>query len=337
MLVEFPVGCKDANDVLLKHGKQGLRDCINNAKPYPVEGIYDISVVQHELDFIYDHGMPSAKGAKVSNEFDGLYKFYPGFQTVVTGIPNAGKSPFVDMICMNLAKHHGQKTAFFTPEHGFITFHAMRLIRQFANKQYLPNYNGRMSMAEKANAEEFVKEHIHYVHPKDENFTIDNILDGFSYLIAKYGINNCVIDPWNTIEHHMERNETEHNYIGKILNRIRYFCQYHHVHMFVVAHPRKINKKKDSKEFEVPTLYDISGSSNWRNIPEGGIVVYRKYDRDGRKTLYTQVLVQKVKYEWLGSTGDCKLVFDVASQNFRPWVEHEEYLNEKFAGIDVPF
>jgi len=38
--VDYPSDCKDANEVLLKHGAERLRDIINSAAPYPVDGLY---------------------------------------------------------------------------------------------------------------------------------------------------------------------------------------------------------------------------------------------------------------------------------------------------------
>ena len=38
--VSWPDDCKDANDILCLYGREGLRDLIDSAKPWPVSGIY---------------------------------------------------------------------------------------------------------------------------------------------------------------------------------------------------------------------------------------------------------------------------------------------------------
>ena len=41
--IHYPEGCKDANDVLLKHGKDGVDSLITGASPWPVAGLFDFS------------------------------------------------------------------------------------------------------------------------------------------------------------------------------------------------------------------------------------------------------------------------------------------------------
>src|SRR3546814_8506073 len=41
-IVSYPGGCKDLNEVLIAHGPAGVRQAINDARPYPVKGLYTI-------------------------------------------------------------------------------------------------------------------------------------------------------------------------------------------------------------------------------------------------------------------------------------------------------
>jgi len=330
-LVNFPEGCKDANDVLLRHGADALKHCVEVAELVPIAGTYDIGVVDHELEKIYTEGFPEGKVCKLSYEFDELVSFHPGTLMVITGIPNAGKSPFMDHIIINLASEYGWKTAIYTPEHGFITLHAQRLFRQFIGKQYLPGYNNRMDVNEKDLAKVFVKDHIKYIYPDRGEFSMDNILDGAAYHIAKHGVKVLVIDPWNTILHEQKPNENETAYVGRMLNKLKYFAQEHGIFLALIAHPVKMQKKKDTGDYDIPKLYDISGSANWFNVPDIGVCVYRQYDNSGKRTLYTRVFVQKMKWEFMGSTGYCDFEFDVASQRFN---KRERNVETFDVGID---
>ena len=87
----------------------------------------------------------------------------------------------------------------------------------------------------------------------------------------------------------------------------------------MVAHPTKLQVDEKTGLQRVPTMYDISGSANWFNVPESGIVVYRHYSKDKKETLWTDVYVQKMKFDFLGKTGHCKFKFNVASQIFEPF------------------
>ncbi len=52
----YPEGCKDANDVLLKKGKQALAECFDNAEPWPVAGLYEASRYFSEVDDLFQNG-----------------------------------------------------------------------------------------------------------------------------------------------------------------------------------------------------------------------------------------------------------------------------------------
>jgi twinkle protein len=58
--------------------------------------------------------------------------------------------------------------------------------------------------------------------------------------VVRYGIFGLVIDPHNQVEHKRPSNMTEHEYIGDVLRKLRSFAKSYGVHIFYVAHPRKI-------------------------------------------------------------------------------------------------
>lgn len=54
--VTWPEGCKDANDVLVKHGPTALKTCIEGAEPYPVEGLLRVNDVARDAWRIFEQG-----------------------------------------------------------------------------------------------------------------------------------------------------------------------------------------------------------------------------------------------------------------------------------------
>ena len=89
------------------------------------------------------------------------------------------------------------------------------------------------------------------------------------------------------------------------------------MHTFLVAHPRKIAKRKDSVLYEIPTLYDVNGSANFYNMTDNGITIYRQFTEDAQ-TSHTVINVQKVKHKFQGKIGYCKFNFDSSCQRFNP-------------------
>lgn len=311
-IVEFPEGCKDANDVLQSYGKEVLRQCLKNSYAYPIEGVFAVKDFIDEVNEIYRNGYPN--GAKTGwPSLDSHLNLYPGQLTIVTGIPNSGKSPFTDNLMMNLSENEGWRHAVFSPENGSISNHIIRLIRQYKRKNFFPGYHGRCTEADVTNALAFVNDHFYFVNPANERYTIEKILEGFEYLVTKYGVRLVLIDPWNTLEHHKPKDESETNYVGRTLNRFKYFARDMGVHFVLIAHPRVPEKYYLNY---VPNLYSISGSANWYNIPDIGVIVHRHMAEDKKTTEYNQIVIEKMKFDWVGSRGAVKLDFEVASQRF---------------------
>lgn len=48
-IIDFPEDCKDANDVLVKHGQERLYECYENARAYPIEGVFGVDSVEKKL------------------------------------------------------------------------------------------------------------------------------------------------------------------------------------------------------------------------------------------------------------------------------------------------
>jgi twinkle protein len=283
------------------------------ASPYPVEGVFAVSDFEEERREIYRHGYPN--GAKTGwSDLDAYYALYPGQLTVCTGVPNSGKSPFMDNLMMNLAENEGWRHAVFSPENGAISNHIIRLIRQRARKNFFPGYNGRCTSEDVDGALSFIMEHFYFVNPDNESYRIDKILDGFEYLVVKHGVRLVLIDPWNTLEHQKPKDESETNYVGRTLNKFKYFARDMGVHFVLVAHPRTPEKYHMNY---IPNMYSISGSANWYNIPDVGIIVHRHMSDDKKTTEYNQIIIEKMKFDWVGARGSVKLDFDVASQRFK--------------------
>jgi twinkle protein len=172
-----------------------------------------------------------------------------------------------------------------------------------------------MSCEEKDEAMEFINKHFFWILPENENYTVQNILDAAAYLTLKEGIKSLVIDPWNCLEHNYGQ-DTETEYTKKTLNKLIYFEREHGLHLFLVVHPAKMRRKASSSQYEIPTLYDCSGSAQFYNKAEIGMTIWREFDRELNQTKYSAVFINKVKHNYMGETGTVKFDFDVKSQRF---------------------
>lgn len=311
--VIWPSECKDANDVLRSFGAVVLREAIEHAEPYPLSGVFDVSDVSDRIDRLYEHGWE--RGVSTGwEEIDQLYTVRPGEFTVITGIPNSGKSNWVDALTVNLARLHGWRFAVFSPENQPLEDHMARMCEKWAGVPFAEGPTPRMDRESLRRAKDWVREHFTWILPDDDQeWTVETVLDRAKALVFRRGIRGLVIDPWNELEHAPPHGITETVYTGQVLKHIRQFARRQGVHVWVVAHPQKLYRDKESGNYPVPTLYDISGSANWRNKADCGVVVWRNFG-DGHTPV--EVHVQKIRFRQIGKLGMAKLKYQPATQTY---------------------
>lgn len=303
--VRWPEGCKDANEVLVKHGAAKLREHIDNAQPYPIAGVFEVEDLSDRIEHLYLNGWE--KGVETGwEEVDQYYTVRPGEFTVVTGIPNSGKSNWVDALAVNLAAIHGWRFAVFSPENQPLEDHMARIIEKYARAPFSMGPTERMDRDTLRQSKAWAQEHFFWILPDDDaDWTVDTVLDRIKALVFRKGIRGAIIDPWNELEYSPPQGVTETVYVAQTLKRIRQFARRHGIHIWVVAHPQKLYREKDGK-YPVPSLYDISGSAHWRNKADNGVCVWRDFEKDDAMV---QVHVQKVRFRQIGRVGLAQLKY----------------------------
>ena len=297
------VDCKDANDALVTHGPDVVRECVENALPYPLKSLHDASVFEADNIKLF-RGDTERVYLTGWSDVDEFYKIRPGEFTVVTGYPGAGKSQWVDALLVNLARMYDWRfalCAFETPPGR----HLSTFAELHQGKPFWPNMAGRMSEDELRESHKWIGNHFYFMQPKDENPTIDWILETAAEAVMRYGIKGLVIDPYNEIEHNRPGNMTETEYVSLLIAKTKRFAQAHAVAVWFIAHPAKPMKMKDG-EYPPVTLYDISGSAHWHNKADVGIVVIRGVGN-------TIINFRKVRFKEVGHIGEAKLNFNVST------------------------
>lgn len=303
--VEWPEGVKDANEYLVARGGASLHEYCLAPSPWPIDGLYTVQDYAGDVMSLFEHGR--ARGISTGYpSLDQLYTVAPGQLTVVTGIPNNGKSEFIDQLTVNLAKREGWVFGLCSFEND-----PPNHISKLAEKWLcLPFWDGptiRMTSWNLEKAIERLQEHFHFMRCEGEVApTLDWILEKARILVFRFGIRGLVIDPYNEIEHQRPANMTETEYVSHMLARIKRFAAVHGVHVWFVAHPAKM--KPEGGKTPPPTLYEISGSANFVNKTDCGLVVHRGDERDT-----TEIWVRKVRFKWVGQQGKATLGYNRAT------------------------
>lgn len=285
--------CKDLNEVKKYLGAEAVREIIDNAKPWPVSGLFRLSdYPEVEIPQMCELGL--------SEELDQMMKFYQGQFIVCTGVPNVGKSTFINQASVLLAMRHKWPVAIFSGEKDVKPFLAQELMTAFLGKA-----KKDWSFEERKRAEAFVQRYyqfIDYDEASDSEIDVEFVLNRAATAVFRDGVKMLIIDPWNELEHNRPMNVSLTEYVGKMIKRMKRFAKQFGCAVCVVAHPTKLPPDT------IPGLYHISDSAHWANKPDLGIVVHSGDDENPNAR---QIIIPKVRLKRIaGNTGVVPLAFD---------------------------
>lgn len=299
--------CKDANEYFIKYGGLELLEVVKNAKDIPVDGNITIEVLRDDLEDLFINGIQPGKRIGL-NEIDKYCTWETKRLAVVTGRPGSGKSEFVDYLISKLNLEHGWKAAYFTPENFPLKYHYAKIFEKFIGTEFS---SLRSTQIDFDIAYEYAKENFFYILPEND-ITLDKILLNARSYIKSKGIKILVIDPYNKLDHQIERNQTETQYISKLLDKLTLFAKLYDLLIFLIAHPVKLEGNT------IPTLYNISGSAHFYNKTDYGFTVHRVINHENVMTNEIEIHWQKIKFKHLGEQGISELIYNYKNGRFEP-------------------
>ena len=310
-IVTYGEGCKDANELLLQQGAEALRRAIAEAQEVPLEGVFTASDVKEELLGLFEKGLQ--KGATLDmGDLDELLSLEVGRLMIVTGIPGDGKSEFLDEMAIRFSLKYDWRCAWFSPENFPVTLHHPKLIEKLIGKRFK---KGLMNPLELDAAIGYLSQNFFDILP-EEGYRVDTILERAETLVRRKGIRVFILDPYNCLEHQIPSGQSETQYISEFLEKLRSFARRRQVLVILAAHPTKMKRDPLTKQFPVPTMYDISGSAAFFNKADFGIAVERDRSRG-----VTRIHVQKVKFRHLGYPGIASFKYNHHNGRFMAFEE----------------
>lgn len=295
--VDWPEGCKDANDMLLSDGPEALLDRVSEgALPWPINGVYHLSEIPALAPLsVWNPGFP---------EWERKVFLAPRTMSVVTGHPGHGKTALWQQIWFQIVRDYSVPVAMASFETKAKP-HIQRQLRTLLSGKLEKN----MTHEEKAKADAWIEErYLFIIHP-EERPTLEWVLDMAEVAVVRHGAKIIQIDPWNRMEAARGKDESETEYIGRCLRACHAFAHDMGVHFQILAHPAKMDSKRRG---DAPELEDISGSKNWHNMVDQGFVVHRPEMFDGgqRKT-EAMLLHMKARFDELGYPCQLNLNYDL--------------------------
>jgi twinkle protein len=291
---------KDANGALIAGT---IADELANVKRFPVSGTFTASDLHEDVMSLYHNGLPKTIRPKHSSwgELKNIFSVMRGHLVTVTGIPSHGKSEFTEWFVLNLIHDYGMKGSLYSPEHSPMSLHQTKFMQKAMGMNFWKDKGDtpRMRPEDIERYRVWADQRIYFTGcGKGETPTWDWLFEIFKEQMFTYGVDIFVIDAFNKLQ---LPDGPERSEINRVLTKLTAFAQANNVVVFLVAHPTKM--KKDTKGlYEVPTLYDVSGSADFRNQTHDGFTIYRNFPNDGVGD-YSTFYNLKTKFGFQGDIG----------------------------------
>jgi len=286
--------CKDANDYMIKYGKQELQSVLDNAIQCPLENTITLNDEREQLRDFYLNG--AKPGFQIGlKSFDENFSTYTSQYITVTGVPGSGKSDFVDMMVTGYERNYKWKTAFASPENKPTWLHLDKLCRKYYGKYPKGEGYNDLDTNDWLDVEQHVNDNFYFMD-YERGFNLSDVLKKGAELVKRKGIKCLVIDPFNKVRLKSSSNKSVTDYTADYLNEIDDFCRTYDVLVIVVAHPTKMSLEEGTKKFKEPTMYDVKGGGEWYDMSYHGLLIHRDYEF---KTVKVKVL--KLKFHHLGN------------------------------------
>lgn len=304
--IEFKSG-KDANDCLQQNS---LLEELKNRKRFPVSGTFSTMDLKDSILELHANGLPPTikveskcfKGGENEKDFNDVFSVMRGHLVTVTGIPSHGKSNFSEWYALNLLNDNDMKLSFFSPEHNPMALHQSNFIQKAVGKPFFTDVDG-VKKCTKEDIERYCEwaEGKLYLTSQDDGKTPSWswVIEKFKEQMYSFGTDCFFIDAFNKVK--LPKGQNKLDAINDVLTDLTNFAQAYNVVVFLVAHPTKM-QKNDKGLYSMPTLYDVSGSSDFRNQTHDGFAVYRYFDTNDQDG-YTTFTNLKTKMSFQGEIG----------------------------------
>lgn len=297
LLTTLPADCKDISDVLTTYGVEVVREIIDSARPQQTTDIITVNERADEIMNVlhgeYDHGYDVGFGPLTDHVF---HPTDQGGLVIETGMPNSGKTDFLnDLTCRLMAKT-GRYVCYLSFEVPDKNKHIARLIQLMLGKVNTANYTREQLQP----IVSFLNGHMVHLDLHEVPPTPANILSRADMVRRTVPLKYLIVDPYLFMEVETGRYNTETQAIRSMLTQMQAWGRINRIWGVIVAHPRSLKKLSGKNELEEIDMYTISGSANWANLADFIFSITRVQQPDRN---YTRLDMLKVRDQELCQTG----------------------------------
>jgi twinkle protein len=319
---------KDANEALVKEGKDYVKSVVSEAKEVPINGLLRMSEVK---------AFDISSYKRIRSGFTGIDKVIGGFicgqVSIWTGVNSSGKSTLLGQVLIE-AVEQGHSVCAYSGELPAAMFRYW-IELQVAGKDNLKHRHDDFMEAQSAYVPSDISQQIRkwyhnkfFLYDSLGSVQEQDILKVFEFAARRHDAKVFLID--NIMTTVFEGNDKDFyrqqsSFIGKVVD----FAHKHEVHVHVVAHPRKTSGRL--------TKMDVAGSGDITNRADNVFSVHRlslKEKNEIEEYEGADTLIDIFKNRFRGKQDmTVLLMFDEDSKRFA-MAGHLEDFNKSYGWIE---
>jgi twinkle protein len=278
--VQYPPGCKDANDVLRDHGPAKLAVLIHNARSMWTEEVArmcDVPDAGEEQRYKLGIAELDHHGFRIT-----LPAFWP-----IIGPYGSGKSVLLRQILVLLWQRYRWPCLLTSFEERVKPRYQRDLRRNLIGRPMLPDAPwtaGEIAQAD----DEIDRGFVFLQRAKGKVLDVERLLDRVEFAMRVYGVRVVAIDPVNEVRLNVPLGQSKTDYLGDFMIRFKDLCADYGALGICCGHVSKASADKRLSKKQILTLNDGEDTRHYGGKADIGWVVWR--DVDGPTLLHIDKL-----------------------------------------------
>jgi len=257
-VIKLPL--KDASEMLQKADAEDLIHAFESAATPESGELISATTLEQETYDLLLNGFENTGDEYFVPNYDLRIREHE--MTLIFGLTGQGKSQFIsNQIAFDASKQIQTTIASFE-QRSTMTFASM--MKQFSGDKNIAHDKEKFQKAFQ-NLAPFIT-----IYNSVDRTDPQKLIETFTYAHKRKGINRFVVDNVMSLDSDRDNNAQQ----AEIAHMFRKFTKDYPIHLFVIAHPRKPNAR-DEAATGPPSVADIRGASEWGDIPENIITVWR--------------------------------------------------------------
>lgn len=213
---------------------------------------------------------------------------------------------------------NGDKWALFVPENMPSRLFYAELTEMLIGCSIEPENPNRPHISQIEQIQEWLSEHFIVVHPVQNKPTPEYIKSKFLGLIMKYGVTGILFDPFNKLlRDYKSAGDRDDRFLETFLTDLSVFTKHHNIFCVIIAHPTKLHKGLDEKDYPCPNVFNVAGGAAWNNAMDNIGFFHRPYKISEPMNPICQFTSSKIRWKKIvGQEGTVDLYYNFKKRRF---------------------